>query len=142
MEAAHPLSAALHRAPVPLLPQPSPQGAAEVLAAHLAAPRGGVVGDTGSVSPSDLGACGERGPVNCFPLGGCAGRHSCACGRERRIELRPEAATWLCCLGDRGLGLCTARAGVVQCSPLNTMAGRNGDSSYCFTALRDCFLGR
>lgn len=52
MEAAHPLSAALHRAPEPLLAQPSPQGAEEALAARLAAPRGGVVGDTGSAQRS------------------------------------------------------------------------------------------
>lgn len=33
-------------------PQPSPQGAEEALIAHLAAPSGGVVGDTGSVQQS------------------------------------------------------------------------------------------
>lgn len=98
MEAAHPLSAALHGAREPLLPSRLPRALKRLLQPAWLL-QGEEWWETQALR-SDLGACGETGPVNCFPLGGCAGRRSCACGRGRRIELRPEAATWLCCLGN------------------------------------------
>lgn len=90
MKVAHPLSAVFHRTPVPLLPQPSPQGTEESLIAHLPASSGEVV-ETGSVQQS--GGL-WRGSNNCLFL------YMVACVYERQILLHFEAVTWLCCLGN------------------------------------------